>query len=115
MDLRLAGAFAATSPGYVLTVARRVAIAAFAGLAITGFMLFAAEASHVAVNPVFQFKISLIVLGLLNAGYVEFFVLPKLVGLPPLQPLPRAARNAGVASIALWLIVAACGRSIAYF
>src|SRR5262245_40107716 len=52
MDLRLMGALAATAPGPLLMRARRAAIIAFAALAATGFMLFAAEASHVAVNPV---------------------------------------------------------------
>jgi hypothetical protein len=115
MDLRMAGAFAATSPGYVLRVARRVAIAAFIGLAVTGSMLFAAEASHVAVNPVFQFKLGLIGLGLVNIALFEWLTAPKVRDLPPLTELPATARRAGVISLAIWLAVAACGRSIAYF
>ncbi len=115
MDLRMAGAFAATSPGYVLKAGRLAAMGAFAGLAVTGFILFAVEASHVAVNPVFQFKVALIVLGLLNVGYFEWTVAPKVKALAPLEPLPRAARVAGVLSIAIWLTVAALGRTIAYF
>jgi hypothetical protein len=115
MDLRMAGAFAATSPGHVLRVARRAAIAAFAGLAVTGFVLFAAEASHVAVNPVFQFKLALIAIGLINVAVFELYTAPKVKGLPPLAPLPPAARRAGILSLATWLAVAACGRSIAYF
>ncbi len=115
MDLRIAGAFAATSPGYVLKVARLAAGAAFAGLAVTGFILFSAEASHVSVNPVFQFKVALIVLGLLNVAYFELKVAPKIKLLAPLEPLPQAARVAGILSITIWLVVAACGRTIAYF
>jgi hypothetical protein len=45
MDLRLLGAFAATAPGPLLARARFAAIAAFCGLAVTGFMLFSAEAA----------------------------------------------------------------------
>jgi hypothetical protein len=115
MDLRMAGAFAATSPGHVLRTARRVAIAAFLGLAITGFLLFAADASHVAVNPVFQFKLGLIALGLINIAVFELYTAPKVKDLPPLAPLPAAARRSGILSLATWLAVAACGRSIAYF
>jgi hypothetical protein len=29
--------------------------------------------------------------------------------------MPQAARRAGFASLAIWLVVAACGRTIAYF
>jgi hypothetical protein len=115
LDLRMAGAFAATSPGYVLSGARRVAIWAFLGLALTGAVLFTAEASHVIMNPVFQLKLALIALGLLNIALFEFFTTRRVKDLAPLAPLPSAARRAGVISIVLWVAVAICGRSIAYF
>jgi hypothetical protein len=115
LDLRMAGAFAATSPGYVLSCARRVVVAAFLGLVLTGAILFTAEASHVIMNRVFQFKLALIALGLLNVALFEIFTAPKVRELPPLAPLPAAAKRAGIASIAIWLMVAASGRSIAYF
>lgn len=115
MDLRLTGAFAATSPGYVLRMARRVVIIAFIGLALTGSVLFTAEASHVVMNPIFQIKVALIGLGLLNVALFEYLVAPKVRDLPPLTPLPLAAKRAGITSIAIWIAVAACGRSIAYF
>jgi hypothetical protein len=115
MDLRMAGAFAATPPGYVLRAARRIAVIAFIGLALTGTTLFIAEASHVILNPVFQIKLGLIALGLANVALFEFFVAPKVKDLPTLTPLPAAARVSGVLSIATWIAVAICGRSIAYF
>lgn len=114
MDVRMTGALAATSPGYVLGVARRFAIAAFVGLLLTGAILFIAEASHVIANPVFQFKLALIALALLNIAWFEFFTVPKVKRLPPLTPLPSAARAAGFISIGLWIAVAAAGRTIAY-
>lgn len=115
MDLRMAGSFAATAPGRVLRGARTAALVAFFGLLVTGSMLFTAEASHVIVNPVFQIKLGLILLGLINVVLFEFYTAPKVRGLPPLSPLPGAARAGGIISIAVWLAVAACGRAIAYF
>lgn len=115
MDLRMAGMFAATSPGYVLRVTRTIAIVGFFGLAASGFVLFSAEASHVAINPVFQIKVALIALGLVNIALFEFVTAPKVKNLKPLKPLPAHARIAGVVSLVLWLSVAACGRLIAYF
>ena len=115
LDLRMAGAFAATSPGRVLGGARRVAILAFLGLVLTGAVLFTAEASHVIMNGVFQLKLALIALGLLNITLFEFFVARQVKNLPPLAPLPPAARRAGIISIGVWIAVAICGRSIAYF
>lgn len=115
LDLRMAGAFAATSPGAILSRARRVVVLAFVGLVLTGAVLFTAEASHVIMNRVFQFKLALIALGLINVALFEIFTAPKVRDLPPLTPLPAAAKRAGIASICVWLAVAACGRSIAYF
>jgi hypothetical protein len=45
----------------------------------------------------------------------DIFTAPKLRDLPPLTPLPAAAKRSGILSIIVWLAVAACGRSIAYF
>jgi hypothetical protein len=115
MDLRMSGALAATSPGYVLRTARRVVVAALLGLAVTGSVLFTAEASHLIMNPVFQLKLGLIALGLLNVFAFELIAAPKVKNLPPLTELPAAARWTGMVSIAIWIAVAACGRSIAYF
>lgn len=115
MDLRLAGALAATAPGRLLSHARTAALLAFLGLAATGSVLFTAEASHVIVNPVFQIKLGLILLGLVNVAVFEFAIAPKVKALPPLAPLPAAARTAGILSIAVWLAVAVSGRAIAYF
>lgn len=115
MDLRMAGAFAAIAPGYVLRIARAVAMIAFAALAVTGLLLFTAEASHVFVNRVFQIKLGLIGLGLINIALFETLIAPKVKHLPPLTPMPSGARVAAVSSIAIWVAVAICGRLIAYY
>jgi hypothetical protein len=115
IDLRMAGMFAATAPGEILRIFRRVTLIGFAGLLLTGSTLFIAEASHVILNPVFQFKAGLILLGLLNVAWFEYFTAPKVRKLKPLKALPQEARNAGIASLVIWFIVAACGRTIAYF
>ena len=114
MDVRLLGGFAATAPGRLLARARNFAIAAFVGMAVTGSMLFAAEASHLAVNPVFQVKLALIGVGLANIAIYEFGVRHAVDGLAPAVPMPAAAKIAGVLSLGIWVAVAACGRSIAY-
>ena len=115
MDLRLLGAFAATAPGRVLALARRAAIAAFCGLAVTGFMLFSAEASHLVGNPVLRLKFLLVAAGLLNVLAYEVLAHRAVETLPPGAPLPRSAGVAAGLSLMIWIAVAACGRSIAYF
>jgi hypothetical protein len=115
LDLRMIGAFAATAPGRVLSGARRGVMVAFTGLVLTGAVLFTAEASHVIMNPVFLLKLGLIALGFINVALFEAFTAPKVRDLPPLTPLPAAAKRAGIASLTIWIAVAICGRSIAYF
>jgi uncharacterized membrane protein len=115
MDVRMIGALSATSPGYVLKAARRVAVIGFICLVLSGAFLFTAEASHVIMNRVFQIKLGLIALGLLNIALFEILIAPKVKDLPPLTRLPSGARATAVASISIWIAVAICGRSIAYF
>jgi Family of unknown function (DUF6644) len=115
MDIRLLGGLAATSPAHVLMRARSIAIAAFVMLAATGFLLFTAEASHLILNPVFQIKLTLIGLGLVNLAIFEFGVKRSVTVLGPGATMPASAKTAGFVSLAIWLAVAACGRTIAYF
>jgi hypothetical protein len=114
MDVRLIGGLSATSPARVIGRARRVVILALCAQAFTGFLLFAAEAGHVIVNPVFLAKLALIGAGLVNVAIYEFGVRRQIEKLAPNEPMPTAARRAGYTSLAIWILVAACGRTIAY-
>jgi len=115
MDLRLLGAFAATAPASIVFPARRGAMLGLALMALTGFMLFAAEASHVAMNRVFQLKAVLIGLGILNAVLIAGPAVANIADLPANASLPARARLAAMISLLIWVSVAACGRLIAYF
>ncbi len=115
IDVRLLGGLAATAPGRLLARARGLAAAALAGMALSGFMLFSAEASHIAANPVFRLKLALIAAGLANVAIYEFLAKPSVERLPPGASMPARAKIAGALSLGIWVTVAACGRSIAYF
>jgi uncharacterized protein DUF6644 len=115
MDLRMLGMFAGTTPASVVHPARRMAMVGLGLMALTGFLLFAAEASHVAMNRVFQVKMALIALGILNALLIAGPAIANIAGVPANTPLPARARTAAVISLLIWVSVAACGRLIAYF
>src|SRR5215471_90082 len=115
MDVRLLGGFAATAPGRVFTWARRWTIGGFALMVVTGFFLFTAEASHMIMNPVCQIKVAIIGIALANVALFEFVAKRAVIDLAPGAAMPARAKVAGLLSIGLWLVVAACGRSIAYF
>jgi hypothetical protein len=115
MDVRLAGGLNAIAPTPMLARARAVAVAALAGLALTGFVLFAAEASALVRNPLFRLKLVLVGVALINVAIYELWARRAVQGLREGAPMPTAVRIAGFVSISIWLAVAACGRAIAYF
>jgi hypothetical protein len=115
MDVRLLGGLAATAPGPIIAQARNFAIAAFGAMAITGFMLFSTDASHIVTNPAFQIKAAFVAVGLGNIGLYEFGLKHDVAGLAPGTSLPARAKAIAALSLAIWISVAACGRSIAYF
>jgi hypothetical protein len=115
MDVRLLGGLAATSPALLLARARSFAVAALAGMAVTGSVLFSSEASHIALNPAFQLKAALVAAGLINVAIYEFWAKRTVERLVPGASMPARAKVAGVLSLGIWVAVAACGRSIAYF
>lgn len=90
---------------------RPLAVAFLALQLGSGVMLFLPEASHIGHNPVFLAKLAVILLALANVVVLEAALA---------RPAPHGAssgrvRLAAVASLALWLTVAALGRLIAYF
>jgi len=115
MDLRILGAFAATPPAAIVRPARVTAMAGLGLMALTGVMLFAAEASHVAMNRVFQVKAGLIALGILNALVIAGPALTGIGNTGANTALPARARLAALLSLLIWISVAMCGRLIAYF
>ena len=97
IDVRLLGGLAATAPGRpLLARALWFAMGALVAMAFTGFLLFAAEASHVMLNPVFQLKLAIpLGAGLVNVGLYEFGAKREVEGLPPGATMPAHAPDRG--------------------
>ncbi len=114
MDLRLLGAFSGTRPRDVIGPAQTAAMMAFGLLVATGFLLFTAEASHVAANRVFLIKMALVGLGLLNALLLRRPLARALASMDAGLTMPSRFRISAAASLLVWLLVATCGRLIAY-
>ncbi|WP_019015542.1 DUF6644 family protein [Elioraea tepidiphila] len=106
----------------VLGVARAVPFAAAAGLllpvarlgfvmiVLSGVVMLAADATHVATNDAFAVKTVLVVLALTNVLLFHRIAWPS-EGQEPGQ----LARTLAAFSAVLWLGVASSGRAIAYF
>ena len=104
-DLRVLGAVRALPLSAVAALLLPIARLGFGIAALSGVLLLAADASHVALNPAFQVKAVLISLALLNV--LAFHVLARHDG-------GGVLRASAAASLALWPAVIACGRLIAY-
>jgi hypothetical protein len=114
MDVRMMGGMTGSDPARVVRGARRAAIAALLVVLLSGAVLFIAEASHVALNPVFQIKMGLVAFGLAHAVFAGGRAVRVLDGLGPQAPMPGFARFAGALSMLTWLSVVGLGRYIAY-
>jgi hypothetical protein len=116
LDLRLMGLMLRDEP--VSKLAGRYlqtwTWAGFAVMAVTGFLMFASEATKLYGNLGFQIKMLLLV-----AAGVNAFVFDRLayrsIGTWDDAPLaPLSARIAGCLSLLLWFGIVAAGRWIAY-
>jgi hypothetical protein len=88
--------------------------AAFVVALIAGSLLFISRATEYFVNPVFWFKMVLIVAAGINMVIFEFITV-RSVQQWNLDPTPpREARLAGGISIACWVLVLVLGRLIAF-
>lgn len=108
LDLRLAGWRAADGAlGPLSRVVLPVAVFGFVLAACAGLLLFATDARAYAASPLFQAKLILIALALLNAFWlrrIDWRNTPT-----------NHTRIAGISSLLLWLGVILLGRLIGYF
>ncbi len=114
MDLGLLGVLALRGRAALLASARRWAMGGLGAAVATGAILFIAEASHVALNRVFQIKMVLIGVGLAHALVSGQRGLAAASALADHEPLPAAVRRTAMLSVAIWFVVAGLGRFIAY-
>jgi hypothetical protein len=86
---------------------------AFIGAAITGSLLFMANATSYAANVPFRYKMVLLLLAGLNMLYFQFVTFRNVNTWDTGTPSP-AARTAGLLSIGLWCAVIVCGRWVGF-
>jgi hypothetical protein len=94
-------------------IARAVTPVAACGLALqvaSGTVLLAADAMPVVVNPVFQFKMAMFALGLINVAAFRW----RFGGGRKAEIPLDGARWPAALSLASWLLVLLAGRFIAY-
>ncbi len=116
VDLRLLGAIWRDVPAH--DVERRIVPVTwfgFALMAISGGLLFAAEAVKIIDNRAFQVKLVLLLLAGLNMILFQWTSPPRGRAGRAGQALPLPARTGAALSLLLWTGVIATGRAIAYY
>lgn len=114
-DLRLVGW---TQRLALDAAARQLLPTALVGFSLslsTGFVMFTADATHLAKNPVFLIKMGVIVLAGANAALFHARASRAVIAGRADAPALRHAKLAGALSIAFWLGTVSLGRLIAYF
>lgn len=106
LDLRIIGAFRALPLAALSRALIPLAVAGFALQALSGAVLFAADAVALAGSATFGWKLAAIALALANAALFRM--------LPVHGEMSAAARLMAAVSLAAWLTAAALGRMIAY-
>lgn len=108
IDLRIAGLFRALPLEPLLRALTPLALAGLLLMAVSGPILFAADAAALAHSWAFGWKLVLIAIALVNAAAFRWLRRGR-DGEPNIPERLLAA-----ASLILWLLVAALGRMIAY-
>lgn len=112
VDLRLAG-FLRSLPTVPLAKAMTpFALAGLGLLALSGAVMFAADAGPMVASEIFRLKLALIGLGLAHAVLFRWLWRRRLDSWEASPPL--AGRLMALGSLGLWLSVGALGRWIAY-
>ena len=115
MDLRLLGALARDRAVTELAAETLpLTWGAFAAAAITGFLLFASNASYYYDNTPFRVKIVLLGLAGANMLYFHRATWRTVSTWDRAAQLPIAARLAGAVSLGTWILVVIFGRWIGF-
>src|SRR5665213_621425 len=110
LDLRLLGwTFKKTSVAKLTHQALPWAWTGFLSQLITGFFMFASEASRVYVNPAFRLKMLMIVAAGINALIFHMTTRTRVAD-PEDRSTPLGAKLAGLSSILLWFGIVIAGR-----
>ena len=112
VDLRMLGAASRISVAALLPVFRFMWIG-FIVNALSGAMLFAADAPRKAANPLFEFKLVLIAVGVAVMAMMERSLLKSESG-AALVGSERRLTKLAIASLLIWTAAIAAGRLVAY-
>lgn len=114
-DLRLVGLILRDQPIKTMYASLRPwLLLGFALMTVTGILLLLTRPAHILANTLFQIKLVLLVLCLVNVVVYHFVIDRSSPSSDDGSLPPTAARVAGGLSLLLWFSVIAVGRFMAY-
>jgi hypothetical protein len=113
-DLRLLGLHRFVPVPALARHAVPLAMTGFCIAAPAGFLLFATEATSIAMNPAFQFKLFCVALGLSNAILFHLGPWRTMAVWGAVNYVPPVARLGAATSLLAWIGAVIGGRLIAY-
>ena len=114
VDLRVLGVIRGVSYASVM-VFIWLAVVGFAINVATGAIFIATEPSLYETNPAFQWKLALIAVAGVNAGWFMVREHKALADLPDDAPAPLSAKWSAGLSLSVWVLVILCGRLLPTF
>jgi hypothetical protein len=116
LDLRLLGFWKQISISTISRPTVPLAVAGFAGAAVSGFCMLAVNGTEYSGNPLLYVKFPAIAFGLVNVGVLQF--LPAWKARETREPSQKERGQLAVAggiSLLCWLTAITAGRLIAYW
>jgi hypothetical protein len=113
LDLRLIGLSRALAASKAARHLLAPAGIGFGLAAVSGLLMFAADATSLATNAAFQLKLALLLLAGLNAAAFHLGPFRTISRWEQGRRPPRAALLMGATSLVLWTSIVVCGRLIA--
>ena len=115
LDLRLLGVYPRLPVSQLLAFVFPLLRWLFAGVLVSGALLFLFMPLEYSHNPAFLTKLALIVVGGLNALFMHQVLMREMAGWNVSGSTPAAVKVSALLSLAVWMGCLACGRLIAYF
>lgn len=116
LDLRLLGVWRHYPVMVFVNVLRFMAATGLALALVFGVLLFATSAGDYARSPLFQAKLAVVLLGVMNAMVLTRVIRRQdIASLPMGACMPLAMRVGAVISILAWLAALLLGRFLGYF
>jgi len=113
LDLRLLGVGRWVAVDALARLTTPFSVLGICLMAVSGSLLFSADAAALSTNPTFQLKMAILAFALANAVLFRVLWQRRIAGWR--DAVPGGARLQALLSGIGWLAVASCGRLIAYF